>query len=49
MLNVKQHAEKEILQPTLLCDKKGNLNPAAIGFARKPLINSNLSGHLMRK
>lgn len=49
MLNVRQHAEKEILQPTLLCDKKGNLNPAAIGFARKPLINSNLSGHLMRK
>ncbi|HBT74194.1 MAG TPA: DUF2804 domain-containing protein, partial [Lysinibacillus sp.] len=46
---MKQHAEKEILQPTLLCDKKGNLNPAAIGFARKPLINSNLSGHLMRK
>lgn len=49
MLNVKQHAEKEILLPTLLCDKKGNLNPAAIGFARKPLINSNLTGHMMRK
>lgn len=46
---MKQHAEKEILQPTLLCDKKGNLNPAAIGFARKPLIHSNLTGHLMRK
>ncbi|MEG0259155.1 MAG: DUF2804 domain-containing protein [Lysinibacillus sp.] len=46
---MKQHAEKEIVQPTLLCDKKGNLNPAAIGFARKPLINSNLTGHLMRK
>ncbi len=29
--------------------KKGNLNPASIGFARKPLINSNLSGHMMRK
>jgi hypothetical protein len=49
MLKLKQHAEKEIIQPTLLCDKKGNLNPAAIGFARKPLINSNLSGHIMRK
>lgn len=49
MLNVKQHAENEILQPTLLCDKKGNLNPAAIGYARKPLIQSNLTGHLMRK
>ena len=49
MLNVKQHAEQEILLPTLLCDKKGNLNPAAIGFARKPLITSNLTGHMMRK
>ena len=49
MLHVKQHAEKEILQPTLLCDKKGYLNPAAIGYARKPLIQSNLTGHLMRK
>ncbi|KOS66452.1 hypothetical protein AEA09_17040 [Lysinibacillus contaminans] len=46
---MKQHAEKEILLPTLLCDKKGNLNPAAIGFARKPFINSNLTGHMMRK
>ena len=46
---MKQHAEKEILLPTLLCDKKGNLNPAAIGFARKPFINCNLTGHMMRK
>lgn len=46
---MKQHAEKEILLPTLLCDQKGNLNPAAIGFARKPFINSNLTGHMMRK
>jgi hypothetical protein len=44
-----QHAEKEIVESTLLCDKKGNLNPAAIGFARKPIINSNLKGHFMRK
>lgn len=44
-----QHAEKEIVQPTLLCDKKGNLNPAAIGFAKQPIIDCNLSGHFMRK
>lgn len=46
---MKQHAEKEILHPTLLCDKKGNLNPEAIGFARTPMIDCNLSGHFMRK
>ena len=44
-----QHAEKEISEPTLLCDKKGNLNPKAIGYAKKPLIESNLKGHYMRK
>ena len=46
---MKQHAEKEILVPTPLCDKKGNLNPEAIGYARKPIIDCNLSGHFMRK
>lgn len=46
---MKQHAEKEILQPTALCDNKGSLNPAAIGFARKPIIDCNLTGHFMRK
>ncbi len=44
-----QHAEKELLEATLLCDHKGNLNPQAIGYARKPLITSNLKGHFMRK
>lgn len=44
-----QHAEKELLEPTLLCDRKGNLNPLAIGYAKKPIITSNLKGHLMRK
>lgn len=47
--DMKQHAEKEILETTPLCDRKGNLNPEAIGFARKPLIDCNLSGHFMRK
>lgn len=46
---MKQHAEKEISQPTPLCDKKGNLNPAAIGYSKQPLIDCNLSGHFMRK
>ncbi|MER2126843.1 DUF2804 domain-containing protein [Solibacillus sp.] len=46
---MKQHAEKEIIIPTALCDKKGNLNPEAIGFARQPIIDCNLSGHFMRK
>ncbi|MDX1807065.1 MAG: DUF2804 domain-containing protein [Paenisporosarcina sp.] len=49
MQKVQQHAEREILAPISLCDSKGNLNPAAIGFSRKPLIDSNLSGHFMRK
>ncbi|GEK32808.1 DUF2804 domain-containing protein [Kurthia sibirica] len=44
-----QHAEKEIFNAIKLCDAKGNLNPAAIGYARKPVIQSNLKGHFMRK
>ena len=44
-----QHKEREITIPTYLCDKKGNLNPAAIGYAKQPIIESNLSGHFMRK
>lgn len=44
-----QHVENEIVEATLLCDRKGNLNPAAIGFARKPIIQCNLTGHFMRK
>jgi hypothetical protein len=41
--------EKEILQPVLLCDQRGNLNPAAVGWSRKPLTICNLSGHALRK
>lgn len=44
-----QHAEKEITAPVSLCDSKGLLNPEAIGFARRPIIQSNLKGHFMRK
>ena len=49
MFELTQHAEKEIVEATLLCDQKGNLNPAAIGYARKPIIQCNLKGHFMRK
>jgi len=44
-----QHVEREIFEPVLLCDKKGLLNPEAIGFARQPIIQSNLSKNFMRK
>lgn len=49
MLALTQHAEREIIELTRLCDRKGNLNPEAIGFARKPIIDCNLSGHYLRK
>lgn len=44
-----QHVEREIHKKVELCDAKGQLNPEAIGFARKPLIVSNLKGNFMRK
>ena len=44
-----QHVEREIFTTVELCDAKGQLNPEAIGFARKPLIISNLKGNFMRK
>lgn len=44
-----QHVEHEITENVKLCDAKGQLNPEAIGYARKPLIQSNLRGNFMRK
>ncbi|CAM3138912.1 DUF2804 domain-containing protein [Filibacter tadaridae] len=44
-----QHAEREITEPVALCVGKGLLNPEAIGFSRQPIIQSNLTGHFMRK
>lgn len=41
--------EKEITTQTLLCDSDGKLNSDSVGWARKPLITSNLKGHLFRK
>ena len=39
----------KLLKPYVLCDNKGLLNPEAIGFARHPLIQSNLTKNFMRK
>jgi len=40
---------KEITVPTDLCDPKGKLSSESIGWARHPLIRSNLSGSPLRK
>jgi hypothetical protein len=43
------YAEHEITLPVDLCDARGRLNPAAVGFARTPLFRANLAGHWPRK
>jgi hypothetical protein len=45
----KQYHEPEITHPIDLCDTRGNLNPAAVGWSKKPLHNCNLRGHWPRK
>jgi len=49
MTSQNKYNEKEILASVDLCDEKGGLNRDSIGWARKPLINCNLSGHRLRK
>lgn len=44
-----QHVEKEIIDPVQLCQSNGTLNPQAIGYARRPIIQSNLTKKFMRK
>ncbi|MGM0896813.1 MAG: DUF2804 domain-containing protein [Bacillota bacterium] len=44
-----QHVERELTERVKLCDAKGHLNPNAIGYAKKPLIECNLKGNFMRK
>lgn len=39
----------EITEPVDLCLKNGKLNPSALGWSRKPLVNANLKGHFLRK
>ncbi|PAV28078.1 hypothetical protein CIL05_18390 [Virgibacillus profundi] len=43
------YTEREITQPVQLCDSNGNLNKESIGWARNPIITSNLTGHFLRK
>lgn len=44
-----QHVEKELINPVQLCQANGTLNPQAIGFSKRPLIQSNLMKNFMRK
>lgn len=41
--------EREIVEPVMLCDSRGLLNQSAIGWARKPIYDCNLTGHWKRK
>ncbi|MHA1341484.1 MAG: DUF2804 domain-containing protein [Promethearchaeota archaeon] len=41
--------ENEILSEVFECDEKGNLNPEAIGWSRKPYHICNLKGSWLRK
>jgi hypothetical protein len=41
--------ERELTVPTDLCDARGRLNPAAVGWSRTPLVRANLRGHWPRK
>jgi hypothetical protein len=43
------YEEREITQTVDLCDAHGDLNPAAVGWSRRPLVRANLSGHWPRK
>ncbi len=41
--------EPELTEVVNLCDSRGNLNPAAVGWSRHPLHHCNLRGHWPRK
>lgn len=43
------YQETELFSPVNLCDTRGKLNPAAIGWSRKPIHTCNLRGHWLRK
>ena len=44
-----RYVEREIGSPVDLCDARGRLNEAAVGWSRRPLVRANLSGHPLRK
>ena len=41
--------ERELVEPALLCTRDGDLNPEALGWSRRPLLEPNLSGHRGRR
>ncbi len=41
--------ERELTAQVNLCDERGLLNPAAVGWSRQPLHHCNLRGHFLRK
>lgn len=43
------YTEREVVEPVDLCDSHGRLNPAAVGWSRRPLVRGNLRGHPLRK
>ena len=43
------YEERELVSPVDLCGAAGRLNPAAVGWSRRPLVRANLSGHPLRK
>jgi hypothetical protein len=45
----KAYEERELTAPVALCDGAGRLNPAAVGWSRRPLHHCNLSGNWPRK
>jgi hypothetical protein len=43
------YVEREVTGVTDLCDATGRVNPAAVGWSRRPLVRANLHGHWPRK
>ncbi len=43
------YIERELTEATDLCDARGRLAPAAVGWSRQPLVRANLHGHWPRK
>ena len=41
--------EPELTRAVDLCDERGRLDRAAVGWSRTPLVRANLSGHWLRK
>jgi hypothetical protein len=43
------YEEREITEPCDSCDARGRVNPAAVGWSRRPLVRANLSGRWPRR